>query len=1015
MILHGNFILDNDNIGKFLFWGEDGKTKSRSKKKTGPEVLPLYENMATYDEVGQLLSSNYTKAKAGIYSFAHENQEEPGIIRNMEKGQLIKKEIRGIFVSPLNTLDILGGIEDEVKENTEIKLSEELVYWIAASKFATELIIKHQYYPDIDQDKAHFVAKWKWYSTNTQDTERKNILCEYMPPICKAYFSFGNKSEDFNYKSSDLLLDSFLNWLVDGVVKASVAEEPQKLNISGELIDRWLSALTLINGHLPVIKEDGIKLTDIIKKWLEPLYKKRNNADFRTCFRINAPEEADKPWNLEYVLQSNEDLSLVLPAGEVWKQSKANIKFLNKIFNNPQERLLEDLGVASRMFLPIEKTLYTAKPTHCTLNLSEVYSFLNQEVYLLEDSGFGIIAPSWWKSASKLSVKLKSKNSEKGLGDSRFGLNSIMEYDWKVAIGDLPLSEEDLRQLAKLKIPIVNLRGQWIQLSPEQISAFGRLLNGRSQNMSIGELLRLELSEEKYYQDIKLEDIEASSAVASFVKALSTMEGINQLKAPGDFSGTLRKYQEIGLTWLAYLREHNMGACLADDMGLGKTIQAICLLIYERERKWTDKPTLLICPTSVVGNWAKEILKFAPKLRVMVHHGSDRLDKEAFRIEAMVADVVITTYALSVRDIEKIDSLDWSGIILDEAQNIKNNSTKQTQCIKGIKAQYRIVLTGTPVENRLSDLWSIMDFLNPGYLFNWSTFKTKYALPIEKYKNDEKSKELRKIINPFILRRVKTDPNIIQDLPEKNEMKVYTNLTKEQVTLYEAVVEDMMDKVENSEGIERKGLVLSVLTKLKQVCNHPVQLLKDQSTLEGRSGKLERLLGMLEEVIAEGDRALVFTQFAEMGEMLKQVIQSKLSVKTMFLHGGVQRKKREEMVDAFQMDGEEPIVFILSLKAGGVGLNLTKASHVFHFDRWWNPAVENQATDRAFRIGQKKNVQVHKFICLGTLEEKIDEMLEAKKALADNIIGSGENWITEMSNAELKSMVTLSNVEVMED
>jgi SNF2 family DNA or RNA helicase len=376
-------------------------------------------------------------------------------------------------------------------------------------------------------------------------------------------------------------------------------------------------------------------------------------------------------------------------------------------------------------------------------------------------------------------------------------------------------------------------------------------------------------------------------------------------------------------------------------------------------------------------------------------------------------DVVLTSYPIARLDAESLQSIKWLAVILDEAQNIKNPEAKQTQAIRRINAEFRIALTGTPVENRLSELWSIMHFLNPGYLGARKSFREQFALPIERYHDEEAIKQLKQLTMPFILRRVKTDPRVLSDLPEKVETKVYCSLTEEQATLYEAVVQDVMKQIEEEEGMKRRGLVLSMMMQLKQICNHPVQYLHQAGkngadvSLDDRSGKLERLGELLEEVLAEYDRALIFTQFAEMGGMLADFLPRAFGAGTQFLHGGTPAKLRDQMVKRFQEDEHAPPIFILSLKAGGTGLNLTRANHVFHFDRWWNPAVEDQATDRAFRIGQKRNVQVHKFVTTGTLEEMIDDMIESKKGLAQAIVGSGENWITEMSTDELRKVVTL--------
>jgi SNF2 family DNA or RNA helicase len=371
--------------------------------------------------------------------------------------------------------------------------------------------------------------------------------------------------------------------------------------------------------------------------------------------------------------------------------------------------------------------------------------------------------------------------------------------------------------------------------------------------------------------------------------------------------------------------------------------------------------------------------------------------------------VVISTYGLARRDVEDLVQVAWSDVILDEAQNIKNPQAKQSQAIRKLPAENRIALTGTPVENRLSELWSIMHFLNPGFLGSQSGFRKQFALPIERYQDRDATQRLKQLVGPFILRRLKTDSTIIQDLPDKLEMKVYCNMTSEQATLYQAVVQDSLQRVESAGegGIERRGVVLSALLRLKQVCNHPAQFLSDGSPLPGRSGKLNRLGEMLEEALSVGDRALIFTQFAEMGGMLQDHLRSRFGVEVLFLHGGTAQRRRERMVDRFQQERGGPPIFVLSLKAGGTGLNLTRANHVFHYDRWWNPAVENQATDRAYRIGQTRDVQVHKFICAGTLEERIDELIESKVALAKSVVGAGEGWLTELSTEELREVMTL--------
>ncbi len=579
--------------------------------------------------------------------------------------------------------------------------------------------------------------------------------------------------------------------------------------------------------------------------------------------------------------------------------------------------------------------------------------------------------------------------------------------NWQVAMGEHVLTMDELKALAALKVPLVKIRGQWVQAGADTIRAAIEFLKKKSgEKVTLGEVVRMAVGAEAGGSPLEVDGVSATGWVADVLARLQGKADFEELPQPGELQGTLRPYQVRGFSWLAFLKQWGLGACLADDMGLGKTIQTLALLQHAVV-SGESRPVLLICPTSVVGNWQKEAARFVPQLPVLVHHGVTRAKGPSFRKQAEGHALVLSTYALLHRDLEILKEIPWAGVILDEAQNIKNSETKQARAARSLTADYRIALTGTPVENNVGDLWSLMDFLNPGLLGNQTEFRKRYFAPIQLYGNQQAAERLKRVSGPFVLRRLKTDRTIIADLPDKLEMKVYCNLTREQASLYAAVVKDVEQALEEAKGIQRKGLVLATLSKLKQVCNHPAQFLKDGSDVSGRSGKLARLTEMLEEVLAEGDRALVFTQFTEMGELLQQHLEYTFGREILFLHGGVTKKKRDAMVERFSSPGG-PSIFLLSLKAGGTGLNLTGANHVFHYDRWWNPAVENQATDRAFRIGQTRNVQVHKFVCAGTLEDKIDEMIERKKSIAGLVVGAGEGWLTELSNSELRSLFALS-------
>ncbi len=991
------------------------RKRGRLPKAGSPRAHPFQASENDLERVLESLDPERIRktqkdsALFNLPSYSKFPQASPDLLRDKEEAEealaLQQWRVNGLCLLPEDAVSLLSSLTGMWAG--EAAIGTDTRFWSKASKLAMELLSKQHFVPGIVSFDGMAFARWQYVLNDENDRMRFSMLARSMPPVCRALVQ--NR-----FNGSQNTFEDFLNSAIDSCIRSwiPISEiRTRKLSIS----KAWLHSLA--TGKPIEARASGIqKLSEGVLSWKAPMHEIERSG-FRTCFRLEPP--ADKyqdEWSLRYFLQASDDPSLLVPAENVWRESKDELQFLNRKFDHPQEKLLADLGKATRLYPPIEDSLHSARPTLAALTNEQAYAFLKESVPLLTESGFGVLVPPWWnKNTAKLGVKLNVKpkrdpKTSRGI----FSFDSIIRYDWQIAIGNEPISEEEFEALVNLKEPLIRIRGQWVEVKKEDIDAAIKFFKSRhSGEMMLGEALRLGTGLGESGIGLSVSGFKASGWISELFERLSGRNTIEQLPQPDDFVGKLRPYQIKGFSWLAFLRQYGLGACLADDMGLGKTIQMLALLLRDKENG-IDTPTLLICPTSVVGNWKREAEKFAPLLRVMIHHGINRRKKNEILFEAANYDLVVSTYALAHRDEEILSQVEWNGVVLDEAQNIKNQFTKQSQAVRRIRSNYRVALTGTPVENRLSEMWSILEFLNPGYLGSADGFRKRFALPIERYNDKEAGAELKKIVSPFILRRLKTDPTIIKDLPDKIEMKVHCNLTKEQATLYEAVVKDMLKKIESSEGIERKGMVLSALVRLKQVCNHPAQFLGDSSALSGRSGKLNRITEMLEEVLAEGDVALVFTQFAEMGAMLKNHLQNTFGQEVLFLHGGVSQKQRDNMVMRFS-EKEGPRIFILSLKAGGVGLNLTRASHVFHFDRWWNPAVENQATDRAFRIGQTKNVQVHKFICDGTLEERIDEMIENKKALAENIIGTGEGWLTEMSTEQLREMFTLRREAVADE
>jgi len=506
--------------------------------------------------------------------------------------------------------------------------------------------------------------------------------------------------------------------------------------------------------------------------------------------------------------------------------------------------------------------------------------------------------------------------------------------------------------------------------------------------------------------DLPFDGMTATGWVAALIDGELDLKLV-PVEPPEAFSGILRPYQLRGLAWLVFLERLSLGACLADDMGLGKTIQLLALLAAERESDDVKPgPTLLVCPMSVVGNWAHESARFTPGLRVYLHHGHGRLDA-AELAERTDIDLVVTSYGVLARDVDGLAVTDWWRVVLDEAQAVKNPTTAQAQAVRRLRAPRRIALTGTPIENRLGELHSIMRFLNPGLLGTSAGFQRRFAVPIERSGDEAARAALRALTQPFVLRRRKSDPGILDELPPKQEMKIYCNLTREQAALYRSIVDRLLTGVDTTAGMARRGLVLATLTKLKQVCNHPAHLLADGSPLAGRSGKLALLEEVLEEALGIGEKAVVFTQYAQLAHLLAPYLTEQLGAEVAVFHGGLSRSARDALLGRFD-EASGPPVLLASLRAGGVGINLTAANHVVHLDRWWNPAVERQATDRTHRIGQTKTVQVRTFICTGTLEERIDALLERKAALAETIVGTDESWLTELSTRDLRELLTLS-------
>ncbi|MGZ6434818.1 MAG: DEAD/DEAH box helicase [Pseudobdellovibrionaceae bacterium] len=817
----------------------------------------------------------------------------------------------------------------------------------------------------------------------------------------------------------------------------------------------------LFGPKLDLLKKHNISGGELARyfdeeSWLEWVGIKESDSPFTVGLRLEEPVDGVGDWSLDVFLRGKKNSDEVYGVDSTvpakWRT------FLERVDREQSRwvRLIpwlsddrEDM-IGSGVAAPADDTEGTADGASAPLprlksrlSEEEAWMFLTEASETLVALDVEILLPSWWQAMKNANLKVKA--SLKGTGSHRpsfVGLQAMLDFNWRFSMNGVDLSEDEFGKLVEEKRRLVYIRGRWVKLDPQFIRQIQDLMKrAEKEGLHVRDLLEQELVESSASED-ELENpkafakiqIELNRQWKQMIKQLSEVHEIPPQPVPAGLNGELRPYQQLGMSWLWFLRQYGFGACLADDMGLGKTVQLISYLLMvkeeagavpvnelvpvtaknRRKKEQADAPAkvptnaaLIICPTSVLGNWQKELERFAPDMNVYLHYGSNRLKEEAFTEKVKAADVVLTSFGLSHLDLAEFESMIWSSIAIDEAQNIKNAQTKQSKAVRRLRGRHHIALTGTPMENRLSELWSIFDFTNHGYLGSLGQFQKKFVIPIEKDEKKEKVTELQALIRPFLLRRTKKDEEVALNLPDKQEQKEYCPLTAEQASLYEQLIHDTFAEIEKLSGFERKGLILQMLSRLKQLCNHPALYLKEKSAtrqLLERSNKMEKLVELIAAVLEQGESCLIFTQYIEMGEMIRSTLKKKFGIEVPFLNGSVPKMQRDDMIERFQ--NQKFPVFLLSLKAGGTGLNLTAANHVIHYDRWWNPAVENQATDRAYRIGQSRFVHVHKLICTGTLEEKIDAMLEKKQFLNDQIIQS-ENWITELSTDELKDLVYL--------
>ncbi len=895
-----------------------------------------------------------------------------------------------------------------LKESPDIQIGDSIAYLLTLLKSAYILVRDGKFKPTLEKTPTGYQARWT-PALLPDDTAWLARYAAAMPPVMRCASDLEEQPKPS--PTPEEYLFAALSRIMETIIRQALTQHPPSIRPGKRMIEQEKDALafmaTLTGRDLQTQDHElDPVFAEKMNEWL--LFRKEGAIPFHTCIIVKEPDGEDlEPWTIELCMRSEADPDLIIPAGTIWNLPEESGGVLPPGPVLIQE-LLSGLSQAASVSPVLKSGLSGSNPTTGEIPLADAAIFLTTEVLAVKDKGVDVVLPSWWtdeKYRPRIEIGARKKSPAHPHG--MLGISELIAFDYRIAIDDESITPEEFWQAVKQKTPIIRVKGKWIYgnagaLSTALTQFERRYIRGKPQ---AGDLIRLSVTG-TLDSAMTIQVRGTDEWTKDILAMLRSTQDAAEYRVPDTLNGTLRPYQETGHAFLLRCTERGFGACLADDMGLGKTIQTIAWFLSLKGRDPNLSPALIICPMSVVGNWEREIKRFAPSLSVWIHHGIFRCRGDEFFRHISEYDLILTTYNLAARDFDHLEPVGWSAIILDEAQNIKNPNTLQSQAIRELTADRRIALTGTPVENRLLELWSIMDFLNPGYLGSQHAFQSRYGHLSGTEKDRHGTTELRLLIRPFLLRRMKTDKAVIADLPEKMESKVFCTLTHEQATLYQAVVSDMAQSLETVTGIARRGVIFRTITRLKQICNHPGLFIHDRGFLPERSGKVSRLLEMLEEVSEEGDSALIFSQYATFAEYLASILRQRFSMPVSLLTGKTPRLERERLVREFQ-SSKEPSLFVISLKAGGTGLNLTAATHVFHVDRWWNPAVEDQATDRTYRIGQRQNVQVHLMIAAGTLEEQIDRINSEKRILGQEVLAQGEDLLTSLSTEELLDIVSL--------
>lgn len=889
-------------------------------------------------------------------------------------------------------------------------LSPSLAWFAGITRFAVDLVRAGRITAAVVEEGPFTAARWRPVLT---DAERDTLrhAAAVAPAICR--------------NGSDASTEAILTALVDGFARAVLHARGWKPDL-GRQRSAEVQAVRAVFAALAkpdaVVRSGTDEFHAAVADLQQALARHARRLDgepvVRPRLRLTLPDDALDPWVVALELVDEADAGRWCRAADVWSagpravdlaRSEAHLAVLADEVRDLVARVTDLPG--------LESLADEDEPDRAEFDLETAGDFLDTAPYELGQRGIELIGPEHLVRAN---VRVRGSAREAPADDrkSRFGKEALVE--WSAVIDDTPVSVADLARAEAAGQSLMRAGNRWVRIDPAGLRRARKLLEehlAERSRVDAVELLRLAADDGDDEVPVEVLTAELAGPAEPAAPAIGAdardwvgalLAGLPDVRLeeapePPGFRGELRHYQRRGLAWMQFLAGVGLGGCLADDMGLGKTATTLAHLVQR------PGPHLVVCPLSVVHNWEAEARRFTPGLRTVVHHGAGRqttTDGVLNGFGLADADIVVTTYGLLPRDIDALSAIEWTTVVLDEAQTIKNATTKAAKAVRRLPAAQKLALTGTPVENRLSELWAILDAVNPGLLGSATRFRERYASAIERHQDPDAAARLRTLTAPFVLRRTKADRRLLPDLPDKLEQIAYAQLTREQAALYQQVVDQLLADAKELSGMERRGRILAAITRLKQICNHPAHALKDGSRLEGRSGKLNRFDELVAGLLDVDERALVFTQFREMGELLQIHLRARFELDVPFLHGGVAKGGRDRMVAEFQAGAGAPLL-IVSLKAGGTGLNLTAASQVIHYDRWWNPAVEDQATDRAWRIGQQRTVNVHKLVCQGTVEERIGQVIDEKRAIADAVVGTGEGWISELAADELAELVRL--------